>query len=173
MAREKIDECLVCSDKRAGVFFKPCGHMVACENCSAIMKKCVQCRTQIEEMVPMAVCCGGQGTIAKVSNIFLASFRLLVVRHQKRLCMLMIKISLFTRMQVVATLDDKNENDLTQGMNKLGLGVAMNNTLASAATSNAVVAPNPHPNVNNIQMDDVQKLQQQLQDIKEQVRTFE
>lgn len=76
-------------------------------------------------------------------------------------------------MQVVATLDDKNENDLTQGMNKLGLGVAMNNTLASAATSNAVVAPNPHPNVNNIQMDDVQKLQQQLQDIKEQVRTFE
>lgn len=68
MAREKIDECLVCSDKRAAVFFKPCGHMVACENCSAIMKKCVQCRTQIEEMVPMAVCCGGQGVVSKVSN---------------------------------------------------------------------------------------------------------
>lgn len=65
-AREKIDECLVCSDKRASVFFKPCRHMVACEICSQIMKKCVQCRTQIEEMVPLNVCCGGQGTISKV-----------------------------------------------------------------------------------------------------------
>lgn len=65
-SREKIDECLVCSDKRACVFFKPCGHMVACNNCSRIMKKCVQCRTQIEEMVPLSVCCGGQGVIEKV-----------------------------------------------------------------------------------------------------------
>lgn len=65
-SREKIDECLVCSDKRACVFFKPCGHMVACNNCSRIMKKCVQCRTQIEEMVPLSICCGGQGVIEKV-----------------------------------------------------------------------------------------------------------
>lgn len=69
-SREKIDECLVCSDKRAGVFFKPCGHMVACENCSTIMKKCVQCRTQIDEMVPISVCCGGQGIISKVNLYF-------------------------------------------------------------------------------------------------------
>lgn len=65
-SREKIDECLVCSDKRASVFFKPCGHMVACENCSKIMKKCVQCRTQIEEMVPLSICCGGTGVVEKV-----------------------------------------------------------------------------------------------------------
>lgn len=74
-------------------------------------------------------------------------------------------------MQVVVSHDDKNENDITQGMNKLGLGVAMNNTTPASAIIPAAV-PNPHTNVNNIQMDDVQKLQQQLQDIKEQVNSL-
>lgn len=32
------------------------------------MKKCVQCRTQIEEMVPLSVCCGGSGIIEKVTQ---------------------------------------------------------------------------------------------------------
>lgn len=53
------------------------------------------------------------------------------------------------------------------GINKMGLGVAMNNTVP-ATPSNAAVNPG-NTNVNNIQLDDVQKLQQQLQDIKEQV----
>lgn len=60
-ARDKIDECVVCSDRPASVFFKPCGHMVSCENCAPIMKKCVECRTPIEQMVPWIVCCGGKG----------------------------------------------------------------------------------------------------------------
>lgn len=69
------------------------------------------------------------------------------------------------------SLDDKNENDLVIGINKLGVGVAMNNTVNAipATPSNAAVNP-ANTNINNIQLDDVQKLQQQLQDIKEQVR---
>lgn len=68
---------------------------------------------------------------------------------------------------MAATNDEKNENDLVIGINKLGMGVAMNNTVP-ATPSNAPT--NPQVNVNNnIQLDDVQKLQQQLQDIKEQV----
>lgn len=62
----QIDECLVCSDRKASIFFKPCGHMVACDNCAPIMKKCVQCRTAIEQMIPFSVCCGSTGTISKV-----------------------------------------------------------------------------------------------------------
>lgn len=54
------------------------------------------------------------------------------------------------------------------GINKLGVGVAMNNTVP-ATPSNAPIIP-ANTNVNNIQLDDVQKLQQQLQDIKEQVK---
>ena len=27
----QIEECVVCSDKKASVLFQPCGHMCACE----------------------------------------------------------------------------------------------------------------------------------------------
>lgn len=48
----------------------------------------------------------------------------------------------------------------------------MNNTVPATpiATASAVPSNAANLNVNNIQLDDVQKLQQQLQDIKEQVR---
>ncbi|CAG2060991.1 unnamed protein product [Timema podura] len=52
-----IEECLVCSDKKASVLLKPCGHMCACDGCAALMKKCVQCRAPIDHMVPFVVCC--------------------------------------------------------------------------------------------------------------------
>ncbi|GAB0098858.1 E3 ubiquitin-protein ligase mind-bomb [Sergentomyia squamirostris] len=133
-SREKIDECLVCSDRRASVFFKPCGHMVACDNCGPIMKKCVQCRTQIEHMTPMVVCCGGQGTISKVTT----------AQEEQR------------PEDVAALLC----------VNKSGQGVSMNN--ATGASVSSVTAQMANANINNIQLDDVQKLQQQLQDIKEQ-----
>jgi len=55
----QIEECVVCSDKKAAVLFKPCGHMCACESCAPLMKKCVQCRAQIDRMLPFIVCCGG------------------------------------------------------------------------------------------------------------------
>lgn len=31
----QIEECVVCSDKKAAVLFQPCGHMCACESKSA------------------------------------------------------------------------------------------------------------------------------------------
>lgn len=73
-------------------------------------------------------------------------------------------------LQVSISNDDKNENDIPQGINKLGVGVAMNNTVPATPSSVAPVNP-AQTNINNIQVDDVQKLQQQLQDIKEQVNT--
>ncbi|UYV76921.1 MIB1 [Cordylochernes scorpioides] len=57
----QVEECVVCSDKRASVLFKPCGHMVVCDGCAVLMKKCVQCRGQIEKTVPFTVCCGAKG----------------------------------------------------------------------------------------------------------------
>ena len=32
----QIEECVVCSDKKASVLFKPCGHMCACESQSIV-----------------------------------------------------------------------------------------------------------------------------------------
>lgn len=57
------------------------------------------------------------------------------------------------------------DTDETLCVNKAGHGVAMNNSVAATpGTSTTAAKPT---NVNNIH--DVQKLQQQLQDIKEQV----
>lgn len=64
----QIEECVVCSDRKAGVLFRPCGHMCACESCAALMKKCVQCRSQILHMVPLSVCCGGGGDVTYVKG---------------------------------------------------------------------------------------------------------
>lgn len=116
------------------------------------MKKCVECRTQIEQMVPLNVCCGGQGTIAKIGP----------------------------------NIEDNKNETMPLGVNQTGHGVVMNNQISSAnnsqsnsaittpaavssgtATNNSAVATTT---VN--QLDDVQKLQQQLQDIKEQVNYF-
>lgn len=176
-AREKIDECLVCSDRRASVFFKPCGHMVACDNCSRLMKKCVLCRTQIEEMMPFSLCCGGGGIIEKVNYI------------SKDLKNVVFICESFTFRQVHTV--SYSETEKIQGMhcvNTSGLGVAMNNTITGTmmntpvagsnqlqSQNNILVGPTANSvmqapsNVNNFQIDDVQKLKQQLQDIKEQV----
>ncbi|XP_062506167.1 E3 ubiquitin-protein ligase MIB2-like isoform X2 [Corticium candelabrum] len=42
--------CPVC-DEEANIEFRPCGHVVMCENCSKHAKKCLQCRVQIESKV--------------------------------------------------------------------------------------------------------------------------
>jgi len=72
--RTVIGDCLVCSDNSASVLFKPCLHMVTCETC-AVGKKCVECRSQIEEKVPFFVCCGGKqaNRDRKVVNTALAA----------------------------------------------------------------------------------------------------
>lgn len=114
----QIEECLVCSDKKSSVLFKPCGHMCACESCSQIMKKCVTCRSQIEQMVPIAVCAGGLGTISEVE----------------------------------ADIEEEIEKPSTSEPPAVIQGPIMNNGGRDTVNSN-----------------DIQKLQQQLQDIKEQV----
>lgn len=59
---------------------------------------------------------------------------------------------------------------LVPGINKMGVGVAMNNTVPATPSNASFNSANT--NINNIQLDDVQKLQQQLQDIKEQVKVL-
>jgi len=58
--RTVLGDCLVCTDNPATVLFRPCLHMVSCENCASVMKKCVECRATVEDKVPFFVCCGGK-----------------------------------------------------------------------------------------------------------------
>ncbi|EDV97630.1 GH16977 [Drosophila grimshawi] len=160
-SREKIDECLVCSDTRAAVFFRPCGHMVACEHCSALMKKCVLCRTQIDEMLSFSLCCGGMGTAEKVS---VAGTVCLTAPDEK-----FMEPSCVNTSGHSVAMNNTVVTPVAGSSNQLN---SQNNLLAAAAAANATILPATGmvapSNVNNFQMDDVQKLKQQLQDIKEQ-----
>ena len=112
----------MCSDKKASVLFRPCGHMCACEGCAALMKKCVQCRSQIDRVIPFVVCCG----LNSQSNLSPAGCRSPVNQDNTR-----------------------SINTSVKGAD----GPLMNNGCRDNTNS------------------DLQKLQQQLQDIKEQVRS--
>lgn len=42
-------ECLVCSEYERSVIVSPCGHIITCENCAPLVKKCLLCRQRITE----------------------------------------------------------------------------------------------------------------------------
>ncbi|KAH8351003.1 hypothetical protein KR067_011529 [Drosophila pandora] len=172
-SREKIDECLVCSDRRAAVFFRPCGHMVACEHCSALMKKCVLCRTQIDEMLSFSLCCGGIGRPEKVTAASGGAvgppppeerFTEVAAAASAAACANASGHSVAMNNTVVTPVAGSS-NQLNSQNNLLAAAAVASNVSNIQAAGSGLVAPS---NVNNFQMDDVQKLKQQLQDIKEQ-----
>jgi E3 ubiquitin-protein ligase mind-bomb len=165
------------------MFFKPCGHMVACDHCAPIMKKCVQCRTSIEQMVPFKVCCGSNGTIAKVvQNLeeHKKDAQILATNNSGHNINMNNCNSINNKFSVLATPSSSSttynnlssasgihNNNLMLNSNLSAPNNANNSTSNAASTAAAAVAkPEPEYNVNLF--DDMQKLQQQLQDIKEQ-----
>ena len=71
----------MCSDRKASVLFRPCGHMCACDACATLMKKCVQCRAQIAHMMPLTLCCGGIGDVTYVKGCN-ASAGMYILKYQ-------------------------------------------------------------------------------------------
>lgn len=55
--QESLEECMVCSDMKRDTLFGPCGHIALCSHCSPRVKKCLMCkepvqsRTKVEECV--------------------------------------------------------------------------------------------------------------------------
>ncbi|XP_053400328.1 E3 ubiquitin-protein ligase XIAP-like [Mercenaria mercenaria] len=46
---ERINRCKICLDDAACVVFQPCCHMVACEMCASVLKRCAVCRSLIND----------------------------------------------------------------------------------------------------------------------------
>lgn len=45
-------ECAICSELGdENVLFEPCGHKVACEDCSSRMKKCLKCNLTVTKRI--------------------------------------------------------------------------------------------------------------------------
>ena len=137
--------------------------MVACDNCSVLMKKCVQCRTPIEEMIPFIVACGGKGNVAKVEEVCK------LVKFSD----LSIIIDCFSTIQLtkaIETVEISKDKAVHHGVNNAGNDVAMNNSSGAVVVAAGVSGSQKQATtINNIKVHEVQKLQQQLQDMKEQV----
>ncbi|CAH3026592.1 unnamed protein product [Porites evermanni] len=48
---DEESQCIVCSDEPASVKFEPCGHVIACQDCAARMKKCLKCKGTITKKI--------------------------------------------------------------------------------------------------------------------------
>lgn len=148
------------------------------------MKKCTQCRTPIEQMVPFKVCCGATGTIAKVvhnnndENKKDAQI-LQGTNHNGHNINMNNCNSINNKFSVMATPSSSSTaqstyNNLNSNLHNNNLMLNSNlsapsNANNSAVNSAAAAIAKPvdqEPNINLF--DDVQKLQQQLQDMKEQ-----
>lgn len=166
--------------------------MVACESCAPIMKKCVQCRTELQQMVPFSVCCGSTGTIAKVvhSNNFDDHHKgkdiLQGTNHNGHNINMNNCNSINNKFNVLATPSTSSAqstyNNLctNNGVHNNNLNIS-NNSTATTSSSKSSEPQQPTSSVQQQQqqqppqkqpdcnlLDDMQKLQQQLQDIKEQ-----
>jgi len=153
--RTILGDCLVCTDNAANVLFRPCLHMVSCENCAPVMKKCVECRATIEEKVPFFVCCGGKqaNKDRKVVNITTAPDG------------------------AAGGLGHLNTTPPSMPNNASQAPPLQHTAVNQLTTQLAAQTLNPVNNTENAVMNnggrdtslrDVQKLQQQLADIKEQ-----
>ncbi|KAL5107408.1 E3 ubiquitin-protein ligase mind-bomb [Taenia crassiceps] len=53
---EELRECMVCSSRDRGALLTPCGHIVACQQCTQLLKKCIICRQQVEAYREIPAC---------------------------------------------------------------------------------------------------------------------
>ena len=49
----KLDQCIICLDKKPNILYKPCTHFYVCSQCDdkGKFKKCPYCRERIEETI--------------------------------------------------------------------------------------------------------------------------
>lgn len=160
--------------------------MVACDHCAPIMKKCVQCRTSIEQMIPFSVCCGSTGTIAKIVHNNMEE-------HSKKDAQILqgtnhnghnINMNNCNTInnKFMATPSSSSSAQSTYNNLSGTSGIHNNNLVLSSNLSSNNNTSKPEPQTSsqpqptqstqqdyNVNLfDDMQKLQQQLQDIKEQ-----
>ncbi|VDO55545.1 unnamed protein product [Schistosoma margrebowiei] len=50
-------ECLVCSERNRSTVILPCGHIITCETCTPLIKKCLLCRQRITGYHKFSLCC--------------------------------------------------------------------------------------------------------------------
>ena len=136
------DECLICSDNKREILFKPCNHVAACESCGRRCKKCLICKKAIEERVLLDEClvCSDR----KASVLFRPCDHVCACEVCAPLMKKCVKCRVHIEKQVL---------------------------LLQCPVDNSVSVETPK--VGEEDSNDIHKLQQQLQAIKEQVDTYQ
>ena len=134
------------------------------------MKKCVECRTPIEKQVPFDVCCGGKiGMFLFLKEFVSFDVQSLVASSSFWIdCSVLIDV-------IAGNMDASKPNNVESAAESLGGSGSASADPYAASVSAALSSMNINSGstMNNGRKDtthsDVQKLQEQLNDIKEQV----
>ncbi|XP_067128352.1 E3 ubiquitin-protein ligase MIB1 [Centruroides vittatus] len=54
--QDTLEECMVCSDLKRDTLFGPCGHIATCSLCSPRVKKCLMCKEQVQSRTKIEEC---------------------------------------------------------------------------------------------------------------------
>ncbi|KAK9869360.1 hypothetical protein WA026_003117 [Henosepilachna vigintioctopunctata] len=157
-----LDECLICSDAKRDILFQPCGHVSCCSGCAPRVKKCLLCRESVVNRIKIEEClvcsdkkanvlfkpCGHMSVCDSCSQIMK---KCVLCRSQIELMVPMTVCSggLGTISEVKADIEEEVKPSTSEA--SAIQGPLMNNGGRDMTNTN-----------------DIQKLQQQLQDIKEQ-----
>lgn len=147
--KNQIEECMVCSDNKREILFKPCNHLVACSQCANRCKKCLICKEPIEQQIQIDECivC----TDRKASYLFIPCGHACACE----VCAVLMKKCVKCRVQIEKQISFEELCSIKQEKS------TSNSCKDESVTSLA--------NDNSIGTTDMVKLQQQLQDIKDQV----
>lgn len=159
-----LDECLVCSDLKRDTLFKPCGHVACCSVCSPRVKKCLVCREPVIARIKIEECvvCSDK----KASVLFKPCCHMCACEG----CAALMKKCVQCRAQIdhivpfviccggIGTISDVQPE----------CEEAQNATLATVIEPVSLAGALMNNGIRDTSNSDIQKLQQQLQDIKEQ-----
>ncbi|XP_072016181.1 E3 ubiquitin-protein ligase MIB1-like [Amphiura filiformis] len=155
--QDSLEECMVCSDMKRDTLFGPCGHIATCSLCSPRVKKCLVCKEQVQSRTKIEECVVCSDKPASV-----------LFQPCGHMCACESCGNLMKKcVQCRASIDRSIPFIVCcGGKAPPTCSIAANTNTVVAAANNAGVGPKPAKmnNANN----EITKLEQQLQDIREQ-----
>uniref|UniRef100_A0A8D8UEG3 RING-type E3 ubiquitin transferase n=1 Tax=Cacopsylla melanoneura TaxID=428564 RepID=A0A8D8UEG3_9HEMI len=168
-----LDECRICSDLKRDILFQPCGHVACCSVCAPRVKKCLICREPVEKRIKIEECmvC----SLKKASVLFKPCYHMVACES----CASLMKKCVQCRTQIdhmhpmvvccggpgiISEVQHTTDQPEEENAVALPLNTTAAAALVEASTSGALM----NNGSRDTSTSDIQKLQQQLQDIKEQ-----
>nr|XP_050848490.1 E3 ubiquitin-protein ligase MIB1 isoform X2 [Vespula vulgaris] len=161
-----IDECLVCTDGKREMLFSPCGHVACCNVCAPRVKKCLICRENILSKLKIEECvvCSDR----KANILFRPCGHMCACES----CAALMKKCVQCRTQIqhmvplsICCGGGGTISEVKADVEEEPVPIPTANTNTNTSGGEALLMNNGSRDTSH---SDIQKLQQQLQDIKEQ-----